>query len=174
MSDGTRNVEAAEQAVSEQNRIRLEKLRQADRRQRAATPTELVRFDQQPPLRARSSPRTIDALEGKDGLHRRPHDVAPRDGQGQLRPPARPRRPDPDLCPPRRCRRGSLQATSRTTTLATSSACQGIGVPARRSGEISVHAQKVTLLTKCAASRCRRSSTASRTPTRATASAIWI
>ena len=43
MSDETRNVEAAEQAVSEQNRIRLEKLGKLIEEGR--NPYELVRFD---------------------------------------------------------------------------------------------------------------------------------
>ena len=61
MSDETRNVEAAEQAVSEQNRIRLEKLGKLIEEGR--NPYELVRFDRS--HRSGEILSGYDALEGK-------------------------------------------------------------------------------------------------------------
>ena len=110
--------EELRQEVSEQNRIPPGKAARFAGRGPRPLPPHPLQSD--PSLQGNSG--ELRGAGWPDRLHRRPHDVAPRDGQGQLRPRARPRRPDPDLRPPRRCRRGSLTSSSRTSTSATSSA----------------------------------------------------
>ena len=136
--------EELRQEVSEQNRIRLEKLRALQAEEPRPLPHHPLRPD--PSLQ-----RDTGQLRGAgrpDRLHRRPHDVAPRDGQGQ---------PSPTCSTATARSRSTSAATmsarrptssSRTSTSATSSALRA-SIFRTKMGEVSVHAQKVTLLTKC-------------------------
>ena len=142
MSDETRNVEAAEQAVSEQNRIRLEKLGKLIEEGR--NPYELVRFDRS--HRSGEILSGYDALEGKEVsiagrmMSRRVMGKASfahlldRDGLIQIYV----RRDDVGEDAYRDFKSydiGDIVGVSGT-------------VFKTKSGEISVHAQKITLLTK--------------------------
>ena len=142
MSDETRNVEAAEQAVSEQNRIRLEKLGKLIEDGR--NPYELVRFDRS--HRSGEILSGYDALEGKEVsiagrmMSRRVMGKASfahlldRDGLIQIYV----RRDDVGEDAYRDFKSydiGDIVGVSGT-------------VFKTKSGEISVHAQKITLLTK--------------------------